>query len=148
MPAGVAPIPKGEMKIINFDPHRQKEKGLIPVPTPRGEVMWVHPDIVQDQQWTTVDRKKPRGRGKAPCNAVGVSSKESEENITALTDSEEEKTVFIAGPEIPPVSTTRPGMQYLKNYDEAELSTPKPTEGVANPIHKKAKEPRFNKPLR
>jgi hypothetical protein len=136
MPAGVAPIPTGELKIINSDPHRQKEKGLIHVSTPRGEVMWVHPDIVQDQQWTTANRKKPRGRGKAPCNMVGFSSKESEENVTALTDSEEEKTIFLAGPEIHPVSTTRSGKSYLKKYDEAELSAPKPIQEAANPTHK------------
>jgi len=48
-PTGVVPIPKGKLRVINTDPHNQKEKGLIPVPTPRGETMWVHPDIVQSQ---------------------------------------------------------------------------------------------------
>jgi len=32
-PTGVAPILKGEQKVINMDPHNQKEKGLIPVLT-------------------------------------------------------------------------------------------------------------------
>jgi len=36
--------------VINTDSHNQKEKDLIPVPTPRGETMWVHPDIVKSQQ--------------------------------------------------------------------------------------------------
>jgi len=47
-PPGVVFITKGELKVINTDPHNQKEKGLIPMPT-RGETMWVHPDIVQSQ---------------------------------------------------------------------------------------------------
>jgi len=49
-PTGVVPIPKGEIRVINTDPHNQREKGLIPVPTPQGETMWVHPDIVKSLQ--------------------------------------------------------------------------------------------------
>ena len=49
-PTRVVPIPKGEIRVINIDPHNQKEKSLIPVPTPRGETIWVHPDIVESQQ--------------------------------------------------------------------------------------------------
>ena len=44
-PSGVVPIPKGELRMINTDPHHQQEKGLIP--TPQGEIMWVHPDLVE-----------------------------------------------------------------------------------------------------
>jgi len=33
-PTGVVPISKGELKVIDTDPHNQKEKGLISVPTP------------------------------------------------------------------------------------------------------------------
>ena len=46
-PTGVVPIPKGELRVINTDPHNQREKDLIPVPTPQGETMWVHPNIVK-----------------------------------------------------------------------------------------------------
>jgi len=49
-PTGVVPISKGELRVINTDPHNQKEKCLILVPTPRAEIMWVHPDIVESQQ--------------------------------------------------------------------------------------------------
>ena len=35
-PTGVVPILKGELTMINTDPHNQKEKGLIPMPA-RGE---------------------------------------------------------------------------------------------------------------
>jgi len=44
--------------VINTDPHHKEEKGLVPIPTPQGEVMSVHPDLVQSQQWTTVTNKK------------------------------------------------------------------------------------------
>ena len=39
VPTGVVPIPKGELRAINTDPHNQNEKGLVPIPTPRGETM-------------------------------------------------------------------------------------------------------------
>jgi len=50
VPVGVVSIPKGEIKVINIDLHHKEEKGLVPVSTPRGELMWVHPDIIQSQQ--------------------------------------------------------------------------------------------------
>ena len=49
-PAGVVPIPKGELRMINADPHHQQEKGLVPIPAPQGEIMWVHPDLIDGQQ--------------------------------------------------------------------------------------------------
>ena len=48
-PTRMAPILKGELRVINTDPHNQKEKGLIPIPIPRGETISVHPDIVESQ---------------------------------------------------------------------------------------------------
>ena len=63
-PARVVPIPKGELKMINTDPHHQKEKGLVPIPTPQREIMWVHPDLVEGQQWTTVTNRKSKGKQK------------------------------------------------------------------------------------
>jgi len=46
----VVPILKGQLRVVNTNPHNQKEKCLISVPTPRGETMWVYPDIVESQQ--------------------------------------------------------------------------------------------------
>ena len=43
-------IPKDELKVINTDSHHKEEKGLVSVPTSRGELMWVHPDIIQSHQ--------------------------------------------------------------------------------------------------
>ena len=53
-PSGVIPVPMGELRVINPDPHQQQVKGLVPVPTPQGKIMWVHPDLVDARQWTTV----------------------------------------------------------------------------------------------
>ena len=48
-PTGVVPIPKEKLRVINTDPHNKKEKGLIPVPTPQEEIIWVHPDLIESQ---------------------------------------------------------------------------------------------------
>ena len=54
VPARVVLIPKRKLKVVNIDLHRKQEKGLVPIPTPCGEIIWVHPDIIQSQQLTTV----------------------------------------------------------------------------------------------
>ena len=35
MPAGAVPISKGELKVVNADPHHKEKKGLVSIPTPR-----------------------------------------------------------------------------------------------------------------
>jgi len=47
VPAGVVPVSKGELRVINTDPHNKMGKGLFPIPTPRGEIMCVYPDIIK-----------------------------------------------------------------------------------------------------
>ena len=65
VPAEVVPLSRGELRVINIDPHNKKEKGFVPVPTTRGEIMWVHLNIIESQQWTTVIHKKSKGKVKA-----------------------------------------------------------------------------------
>jgi len=90
VPARVVSIPKGELNVINIDSHHKEEKGLVHVSAPRGEIMWVHTDIIQSQQWTTVTRRKSKGKaGASHCNVASVSSRETEEGVASLTDSEE-----------------------------------------------------------
>ena len=94
-PAGVVPILKGELRVINTDLHHQQEKGLVPVPTRQGEIIWVHPNHIESQQWTTVSSRKSKGKARAsPCNVVCTSSREVETNIAFLTNSEEETIVL------------------------------------------------------
>ena len=82
-PTRVVPIPKWELRMTNTDPHN-KEKGLVPVSAPRGEIMWVHPDMIESQQWTTMTNGKSRGKTKASsCNVVSVSPREIEECIAS-----------------------------------------------------------------
>ena len=51
-------------RVINTDPHHQREKGPISVPTPQGEIMWVHPDLMESQQWTTLPTGSPKVKKK------------------------------------------------------------------------------------
>ena len=75
-PSEVVPILKGELRVINTDPHNQKEKRLVRIPTPQGETMWVYPDIIESQQWMTVTNRKSKGKAKASSsNVMGIFEK-------------------------------------------------------------------------
>jgi len=81
--------------VVNTDPQNQKEKSLISVPTPQGETMWVHPDIIESQQWMTVTNRKSKRKAKASSsNVVGISARETEEDVASLTSSGEEESAF------------------------------------------------------
>ena len=90
--------------MVNIDPHHQREKGLVPVLTPQGEIMWVHPDLVEGQQWITATNRKSSGA--SPCNVVGASSREAETDVASVTDFGEETIVFAAEPNAPLVTRT------------------------------------------
>jgi len=65
---GLTPIPKGKMKVTNPLAEEQKAKGLIPLTTKSREIMWVHPNIVNDKQW---DSTQPKLKDKS-CNVVSL----------------------------------------------------------------------------
>jgi len=111
--------------VINIDPHNQKEKGLVPVPTPREETMWVHPDIVECQQWTTVTNRKSKCKTRSSSsNVLSISVKETEEDVAFLSSSGEEESAFAAETGAPPTSKTRSDKQYLKQYRESMVNSP------------------------
>ena len=113
--------------------------------------MWVHPDLVDGQQWTTVTNRKSKGKAKATsCNVVCASSREAETDVPSLTDSEEE-TLALATEPSQLVAETRSGQSYLKKYDAMAPVPPKPAMESAKPSTKqpveKQKELRFSKVL-
>ena len=88
--------------------------------------MWVHPDLVDGQQWTTVTSRKSKVKAKASsCNVVYASSREVETDVPSLTDSKEE-TLALATEPNQLVAETRSGQSYLKKYDEMAITPPKP----------------------
>ena len=62
---GLIPIPKVRLDVINPLAEQEKAKGLISITTESEKIMWVHPDIVKDEQGET---NKPKFKGKS-CNA-------------------------------------------------------------------------------
>ena len=108
VPAGVIPIPKGGLKLVNTDPHNKKEKGLDPILTPREEIMWVRPDVIKSQQWTTVTYKKSNDKDKASSiNIVGISTRETEKDVSSLTSSREDESTLVADTGTPSMLKTR-----------------------------------------
>jgi len=85
--------------------------------------MWVHPDIVKSQQWTTVINRKSKGKAKASSN--NVMGRETKEDVASFTSSGDEESAFAADTDAPPTSKTRSDKQYLKQYDEPMASQPR-----------------------
>jgi hypothetical protein len=79
-----------------------------------GEIMWVHPDVVSDEQWES-NRSKRKGKS---CNMISFALSE-DDNIPAnsLIDSDEEQIVLVAQPTATQPMGTRSGKMYLKQYD-------------------------------
>src|SRR3954467_2401469 len=153
-PTAVYPIPAVEMRIINSDPHRQQEKGLVRTTLPGGGAMWIHPDLLDEfTPWTPVSRKKSRGKTKQ-ANVIIASAIEPDSDVHSLTDSEEEEEVLAASVAGPLAAATRLGQPYLRNYDDApvqqlELSQEPVMEPAEQPktTPEKPKEVRCNRPL-
>ena len=59
---GLTPVPKARLNVVNPMTEKQKAKGLIPLTTKSGEIMWVHPNIVEDEQW---ESSKPKLKAQA-----------------------------------------------------------------------------------
>jgi len=79
--------------------------------------MCVHPDIVESQQWTTVTNRKSKGKTRASSsNVVCIFRRETEEDVTSLTSSGEEKSAFAADTGTLFTSKTQSGKQFLKQY--------------------------------
>jgi len=91
--------------------------------------MWIHPNLMEGQQWTTVTNRRSRGKAKAsPCNVVCASSREAETDVASLTDLEEETIVLDAELNAPLIAGTHSGQSYLKKYYEMVENPPKPTQ--------------------
>src|SRR3954465_13617650 len=153
-PTSVYPIPAVEMRIINSDPHRQQEKGLVRTTLLGGGAMWIHPDLLDEvTPWTTVSRKRSRGKTKQ-ANVIIASSIEPGLDVNSLTDSEDEEEVLAASVARPLAAATRSGQPYLRNYDDASVQQLEPPqESVVEPAEQpktmpeKPKEVRYNRPL-
>ena len=84
---------------------------------PNGEILWVHPDLIEDEQWAgSSSKKKSKGKEKSCCGASAIPEKEDEKISTFLL-SEDEQEVFATNGE--PVFTTWSGNKYHFKYPTA-----------------------------
>src|SRR3954464_1290918 len=150
-PIAVYPIHAVEMRIINSDTHRQREKGLFRTTLPGGGAMWIHPDLLHEvTRWTAISRKKSRDKTKQ-ANVIIASSIEPDSDANSLTGSEDEEEVLAAGFTKPLTAATRSGQPYMRNYDDAPVQQLElPQELVLEPVEQpktmpeKPKEVRYN----
>src|SRR3954466_12473269 len=133
-PTAVYPVPAVEMRVINSDPNRQQEKGLVRTTILGGGTMWIHPNLLDEvTPWTTVSRKKSRGKTKQ-ANVIIASTIEPDSDVNSLTDSEEEGEVLAASVAGPLAAATRSGQPYLRNYYDALVQQLEPShEPVTEP---------------
>ena len=115
--------------------------------------MWVHPDIIKIQHWTTVTHRKSKVKAKAfSSNVVGISTQETEEDVASLTSSEEKLSALAAETSTPSTSKTQYGKQYLKQYDQLVASSYQPvkeiTEQSTKQLEDKHKELCYAKPFK
>src|SRR3954467_1388976 len=127
------------MKIVNSDPHRQQEKGLVRTTLPGGGAMWIHPDLLDEvTPWTMVPRKKSKGKTKQ-ANVIIASNIEPDSDVNSLTDSEDEEEVLAASVAGPLAAATRSGQSYLRNYDDSPVQQLEPSQ---EPVTEPAEQPK------
>jgi len=118
---------------------KKKAKGLVPMKTKSGEIMWVNPDIIKDKQW---ESSKPKLKDKS-CNAVSFVTNDDAVTIASLSDSKEEKLVLAVQPATSQPISTRSGRMYLWQY--ARWDTMPTTLGTTAPVQASAPSPPLDK---
>ena len=68
VPDGTYPVPAPRLEVTHSAVKTQDNKGLVPLTLETGEVMWIHPDLVQEVQR---DSKEPNLKGKS-CNVISI----------------------------------------------------------------------------
>ena len=101
-------------------------KGLFSLTLGIGKIMWVHPDLVQDEQWAS---KKSKSKGKS-CNVISILPDDGNLTSASLSDSEGEKQACTAQADVPQPTGTRSRKTYLKQYEKATDETQQQTTSV------------------
>jgi len=110
VPDGTFPIPEARLEVKHYSVETQEMKGLIPLTLVTGEIMWVHPDLVQDKQWAS---KKSKSKGKS-CNVISILLDDGNLTLASLSDSEGEKHACTTQANVPQPIGTRSGKSYIK----------------------------------
>jgi len=128
---GLVLVPTAKLEFINPLTEKQEAKGLISLTTKSGEIMWVHLDIVKDEQW---ESSQPKLKGKS-CNVISLAQDDDKATVASFSSSEEEKFVFAAQPATSQPVGTGSSKQYLWQYNQTPDETQQPrTLGNAAPV--------------
>ena len=129
VPDGTYPIPAPRLEVKHPAAKTQDNKGLIPLTLETGEIMWIHPDLDQDEQW---DSKKSKSKGKS-CTVISILPDDDNRTSVSLSDSEGEKYACTTRAHVPQPTGTRSGKSYLKQYEKATDGTQQQTTSVQMP---------------
>ena len=102
---GSFPIPEAQLEVKDPSAKNQEIKGLIPLTLETGKIMWILPDLAQDEQW---DSKKFKSKGKS-CNVISILLDDGNVTSASLSDSEEEKHACTVQADVPQPTGTRSG---------------------------------------
>jgi len=81
--------------------------------------MWVHPDLVQDEQWAS---KKSKSKGKS-CNVISILPDDGNLTSASLSDSERKKHACTTQANVPQPMGTQSRKSYLKQYERVTDET-------------------------
>ena len=96
-----------------------------------GEIIWVHPDIIKDEQR---ESNNPKLKGES-CNVVSLAVNNVIVIIASLNGSEEEKLALVAQLAAPQPIGTWSKKQYLRQYNQTPDKTQQPaTLGTIAPV--------------
>lgn len=85
MPNGVL-VPKVTW-IVNTEPNHQKSRDLISVPVGHGDMMQVHPDLVEDNKWTIVTfKRKQKLKKDLNCYVISLVADDYDTSTILLTN--------------------------------------------------------------
>jgi len=115
VPDGTYSIPAPRLEVKHPAAKTQDNRGLVPLTLETGKIIWIHPDLVQDEQW---DSKKSKSNGKS-CNVISILPDDDNLTSASLSDSEGEKHACTTQDDVPQPTSTRSGKSYLKQYEKA-----------------------------
>jgi len=102
VPDGTFSIPAPRLKVKHPLAKTQENKGLVPLTLETGKIMWIHPDLVQDEQWNS---KKSKSKGKS-CKVVSILPDDGNLTLASLGDSKGEKHTCTTQADVPqPIGT-------------------------------------------
>ena len=119
---GVIPVPLATIEITNLLPPREQAAGLVPLTTSRGEVMWVHPDLVSE---VTPPIPSPTNKKSGKIRTCHTISADNEEATAVVTWSGAQSQPVVDNPaeNHQPTTTDAPGPAQPSTTDK-----PRPTE--------------------